>query len=90
MYNLSSPSLPWTFRTSLQARLAQSVERKALNLVVVASSPRVGVYDLVWQMSLATAKLICKPTSESTARASHLAWQTPPVTGKLISKPTAE
>ena len=27
-----------------QARLAQSVERKALNLVVVGSSPTVGVY----------------------------------------------
>ena len=27
----------------LQARLAQSVERKALNLVVVGSSPTVGV-----------------------------------------------
>ena len=28
------------------ARLAQSVERKALNLVVVGSSPRVGVVEL--------------------------------------------
>ena len=28
------------------ARLAQSVERKALNLVVVGSSPTVGVYNL--------------------------------------------
>ena len=28
----------------LQARLAQSVERKALNLVVVGSSPTVGVF----------------------------------------------
>ena len=28
--------------TSQQARLAQSVERKALNLVVVGSSPTVG------------------------------------------------
>ena len=27
-----------------QARLAQSVERKALNLVVVGSSPTVGVF----------------------------------------------
>ena len=27
------------------ARLAQSVERKALNLVVVGSSPTVGVYS---------------------------------------------
>ena len=27
------------------ARLAQSVERKALNLVVVGSSPTVGVFD---------------------------------------------
>ena len=34
---LSTPS------RSLQARLAQSVERKALNLVVVGSSPTVGV-----------------------------------------------
>ena len=30
--------------TSVQARLAQSVERKALNLVVVGSSPTVGVF----------------------------------------------
>ena len=29
------------------ARLAQSVERKALNLVVVGSSPTVGVYSLM-------------------------------------------
>ena len=29
---------------SVQARLAQSVERKALNLVVVGSSPTVGVF----------------------------------------------
>ena len=29
------------------ARLAQSVERKALNLVVVGSSPTVGDFDLV-------------------------------------------
>ena len=28
-----------------QARLAQSVERKALNLVVVGSSPTVGVFS---------------------------------------------
>ena len=28
----------------LQARLAQSAERKALNLVVVGSSPTVGVF----------------------------------------------
>ena len=30
------------------ARLAQSVERKALNLVVVGSSPTVGVYALLF------------------------------------------
>ena len=29
--------------TQIKARLAQSVERKALNLVVVGSSPTVGV-----------------------------------------------
>ena len=29
--------------TDIEARLAQSVERKALNLVVVGSSPTVGV-----------------------------------------------
>ena len=32
---------------SLQARLAQSAERKALNLVVVGSSPTVGVASLL-------------------------------------------
>ena len=31
-------------RLLLDARLAQSAERKALNLVVVGSSPTVGVY----------------------------------------------
>ena len=32
-----------TFQEGPQARLAQSAERKALNLVVVGSSPTVGV-----------------------------------------------
>ena len=32
------------FPTSATARLAQSAERKALNLVVVGSSPTVGAY----------------------------------------------
>ena len=32
--------------TPCKARLAQSVERKALNLVVVGSSPTVGVFGL--------------------------------------------
>ena len=36
------------FRTSATARLAQSAERKALNLVVVGSSPTVGVYALLF------------------------------------------
>ena len=39
------------------ARLAQSVERKALNLVVVGSSPTVGV-------SLNVAAVACVPSSE--------------------------
>ena len=34
------------FRTSATARLAQSAERKALNLVVVGSSPTVGVLSI--------------------------------------------
>ena len=33
---------------SAMARLAQSAERKALNLVVVGSSPAVGVLALPW------------------------------------------
>ena len=33
---------------ALSARLAQSVERKALNLVVVGSSPTVGVLHFCW------------------------------------------
>ena len=39
-------NFPFIFRFGFksQARLAQSVERKALNLVVVGSSPTVGVY----------------------------------------------
>ena len=35
-----------TFR-DVEARLAQPAERKALNLVVVGSSPTVGVWDIV-------------------------------------------
>ena len=33
-------------RTKRQARLAQSVERQALNLMVVGSSPTVGVFQI--------------------------------------------
>ena len=40
------------FSPCLQARLAQSAERKALNLVVVGSSPMVGVVAL-WPRFLA-------------------------------------
>ena len=40
----------------LQARLAQSVERKALNLVVVGSSPTVGVF----QFSALRTQSLCK------------------------------
>ena len=40
----TSPSL-WRCNLGLQARLAQSVERKAHNLVVVGSSPTVGVFQ---------------------------------------------
>ena len=48
----SFPKPPWLPRVNLRAlhidlataRLAQSAERKALNLVVVGSSPTVGVY----------------------------------------------
>ena len=36
------PSRPLTFQSTCKARLAQPVERKALNLVVVGSSPTVG------------------------------------------------
>ena len=36
------------FQVSTGARLAQLVERKALNLVVVGSSPTVGVYFLLF------------------------------------------
>ena len=41
--NLQASTLPSSFRGLAVARLAQSVERKALNLVVVGSSPTVGV-----------------------------------------------
>ena len=36
--------LKWVAALRCTARLAQSVERKALNLVVVGSSPTVGVF----------------------------------------------
>ena len=44
---------PWQFDMYIQcpyssARLAQSAERKALNLVVVGSSPTVGVFDSLY------------------------------------------
>ena len=35
----------------LKARLAQSVERKALNLVVVGSSPTVGVFNIAGSLN---------------------------------------
>ena len=41
--NLQASTVPSSFRGFAVARLAQSVERKALNLVVVGSSPTVGV-----------------------------------------------
>ena len=41
--NLQASTFPSSFRGFAVARLAQSVERKALNLVVVGSSPTVGV-----------------------------------------------
>ena len=41
------------FSPCLQARLAQSAERKALNLVVVGSSPTVGAVAL-WLSFLST------------------------------------
>ena len=49
-----------TPRRRLQARLAQLVERKALNLVVVGSSPTVGV--------LQTPGNICAATPQFAAR----------------------
>ena len=40
------------------ARLAQSAERKALNLVVVGSSPTVGVHGVFYEMAwMETRKL---------------------------------
>ena len=36
-------------KSAFSARLAQSVERKALNLVVVGSSPTVGVPVVNWE-----------------------------------------
>ena len=35
------------FKATASARLAQSAERKALNLVVVGSSPTVGVFQVL-------------------------------------------
>ena len=40
-------SYPARLSTHQQARLAQSAERKALNLVVVGSSPTVGVFTFI-------------------------------------------
>ena len=44
-----------TFGQSSQARLAQSAERKALNLVVVGSSPTVGVSSALGYCMASTA-----------------------------------
>ena len=41
-----------TRNKALIARLAQSVERKALNLVVVGSSPTVGVFSRLLVLAL--------------------------------------
>ena len=47
------------FSPCLQARLAQSAERKALNLVVVGSSPMVGRFaHLVWEHTSQTFTLV--------------------------------
>ena len=37
---------------TMHARLAQSVERKALNLVVVGSSPTVGAFSVLLTIAL--------------------------------------
>ena len=49
---LVAPVAPVRFRVvaSLSSRLAQLVERKTLNLVVVGSSPTVGVYLFVFPL----------------------------------------
>ena len=43
---------------STSARLAQSVERKALNLVVVGSSPTVGAFPFLHSLMRAAGKTV--------------------------------
>ena len=51
------------------ARLAQSAERKALNLVVVGSSPTVGVYALLFGSALRQAAVLqTRPQGGSNSR----------------------
>ena len=45
-------------KSVLSAHLAQSVERKALNLVVVGSSPTVGVPVVNWEHSVCLRKTL--------------------------------
>ena len=52
LFRHPSSTDPEIFRScTLEARLAQSVERKALNLVVVGSSPTVGMFYVVFMES---------------------------------------
>ena len=53
-----------TLTLSASARLAQSAERKALNLVVVGSSPTVGVFAMA-------SIFICDVHDERAARCAH-------------------
>ncbi len=71
MYNICCQT-----HTSATARLAQSAERKALNLVVVGSSPTVGVFSSMWLIrhsngvKLASKEglvITVKPSPESSA-----------------------
>ena len=57
-----------------QARLAQSAERKALNLVVVGSSPTVGVFPLVAYLPSARSRQSCNGALE---KQTAWTWQAP-------------
>ena len=77
--HLSTKLLAWK---SL-ARLAQSVERKAFNLVVVGSSPTVGVdisaalLDNLWAALPLAAKSKKNTTVLTRAACSHIFWEEP-------------
>ena len=65
------------FQILAEARLAQSVERKALNLVVVGSSPTVGV--VLHQKKFTLVCSLCTPLYYTTPDAGMVLFEVTPV-----------